>query len=187
MNIYKPTWLYIKQHNLTGLKYFGKTTRDDPTKYFGSGKYWLKHLKKHGYDVNTVWYQMFTTQESLVEFATKFSMENNIVESSDWANLKAENGLDGSPPGVVFTESHKEKIRLSSTNPSAETRAKRSVAMKGKNTGPQSAETCAKKSAIKLGKPRPLATCPHCSKTGGSPQMKQWHFDNCKLREDIYR
>ena len=36
MNIYsnipspefKPTWLYIKQHNTTGLKYFGKTTKD---------------------------------------------------------------------------------------------------------------------------------------------------------------
>ena len=22
--------------------------------------------------------------------------------------------------------------------------------------------------------------CPHCFKIGGFPQMKQWHFDNCK-------
>ena len=30
------------------------------------------------------------------------------------------------------------------------------------------------------GKKHPLATCPHCGKIGGAPQMKQWHFDNCK-------
>lgn len=32
-----PPWLYIKQHNQTGLKYFGKTIRKDPKKYKGSG------------------------------------------------------------------------------------------------------------------------------------------------------
>lgn len=35
--------LYVKIHNVTGLKYFGKTTKD-PFKYRGSGKYWLAHL-----------------------------------------------------------------------------------------------------------------------------------------------
>ena len=35
-----PTWLYIKQHNITKLKYFGKTVRKDPIKYKGSGTYW---------------------------------------------------------------------------------------------------------------------------------------------------
>lgn len=27
-------------------------------------------------------------------------------------------------------------------------------------------------------------TCewPHCGKEGGAPQMKQWHFDNCKRK-----
>ena len=32
------------------------------------------------------------------------------------------------------------------------------------------------------GKKHSLATCPHCGKTGGAPQMKQWHFENCKNR-----
>jgi hypothetical protein len=183
MNIYKPTWLYIKQHNLTGLKYFGKTIKKDPAKYRGSGKYWLQHLNKHGNNVSTVWCKLFETQESLVEFAQKFSEENNIVDSTEWANLKAENGLDGSPPGVTFSDSHRHRISMSLKNPSIDTRTKRSIAMKGKNTGPQSIETCTKKSLAKIGKPRPLATCPHCLKTGGSPQMKQWHFDNCKFLE----
>ena len=37
----------------------------------------------------------------------------------------------------------------------------------------------------KIGKnkiPKPIIECPHCNKAGGLPQMKQWHFDNCKLK-----
>lgn len=41
-------------------------------------------------------------------------------------------------------------------------------------------ETKQKMSLAKKGKPKPKLTCPHCNKTGGAPQMKQWHFDNCK-------
>ncbi len=176
-----PTWLYVKQHKTTGLKYFGKTTTD-PQKYYGSGIYWKKHLKKYGNNVDTIWCTLFFDKESLTKFALEFSIKNNIIESNEWGNLKIENGLDGSPPGVIFTEEHKLKISASLRNPSAETIAKRSASLKGKNTGPQSPETCAKKSAAKKGKPRPLATCPHCLKTGGSPQMKQWHFDKCKFK-----
>lgn len=115
MSTFNPTWLYIKQHNITGLQYFGKTTRKDPIKYSGSGNRWLNHLKVHGFDITTHWCQLFTTKESLVEYATKFSAENNIVESSLWANLKIENGLDGG--GRIkgqYTHSPevKEKIRV---------------------------------------------------------------------------
>ena len=95
---FKPTWLYIKQHNITGLKYFGKTVRNDPTKYNGSGKKWVHHLNFHGKDVSTVWCQLFTDEDKLVNFALNFSKENNIVESTKWANLKIENGLDGGSP-----------------------------------------------------------------------------------------
>lgn len=49
MTIY---YLYIKTHNITGLKYLGKTTKD-PYKYLGSGTDWLKHLKQYGTDITT--------------------------------------------------------------------------------------------------------------------------------------
>ena len=29
---------------------------------------------------------------------------------------------------------------------------------------------------------RPKVKCPHCDKIGSSNTMKQWHFDNCKLK-----
>jgi len=90
----KPTYLYIKQHKDTGLKYFGKTTKD-PFSYSGSGKHWRRHIKVHGENIETLWYQLFTDENELVNYALKFSKENNIVESKEWANLKNENGLDG--------------------------------------------------------------------------------------------
>lgn len=42
---FKPTYLMIKQHEITGLKYLCKTTRKDPLKYNGSGRYWKPHIK----------------------------------------------------------------------------------------------------------------------------------------------
>lgn len=77
-----PTWLYIKQHNKTGLKYFGKTTRKDPIRYLGSGTYWTRHLNVHSNDVTTIWCQLFTDKTELTEYALKFSSDNNIVEST---------------------------------------------------------------------------------------------------------
>lgn len=88
-------YLYVKQHSVTGLKYFGKTLSKDPLKYKGSGKHWLRHLKKHGNEVDTIELWEFDNQEQCTEFALHFSKENNIVESTEWANLQDENGLDG--------------------------------------------------------------------------------------------
>ena len=94
----KPTFLYVKQHKLTGVKYFGKTTKIDPYSYLGSGKRWTKHIKKHGVDhVVTLWTKLFTEETELIEFAKKFSEENNITNDVSWANLCPENGKDGGP------------------------------------------------------------------------------------------
>ena len=107
---FSPTWLYIKQHNKTGLKYFGKTSGKNPKKYKGSGIRWNKHLKKYGNDVSTIWCELFINKEELIEFAINFSINNNIVNSKEWANLKIENGLDGNPKGILLSENHKKKI-----------------------------------------------------------------------------
>ncbi len=90
-----PTRLYIKQHSITGLKYFGKTIQD-PYTYLGSGTRWLNHIKKHGREfVETLWVSEPYTNATLIqEDALKLSQENNIVESSEWANLELETGLN---------------------------------------------------------------------------------------------
>ena len=127
--MFKPTYLYIKQHTETKLKYFGKTTLDDPIKYLGSGKYWLNHIEKHGKDkVITTWYQLFINQDELIDFAIKFSKDNKITESSDWANLCDENGLSGG-----YRENNHLKI-LNTIPQKKESIQKRSKALKGRQS-----------------------------------------------------
>ena len=95
MNIYQPTYLYIKEHSVTGLKYFGKTTKN-PNSYHGSGKYWKSHIKIHGVTfVTTKWVKLFTSYDEITEFATAFSEIFDIVNSNQWANLCPENGING--------------------------------------------------------------------------------------------
>lgn len=96
---FKPTFLYIKQHSITKLLYFGKTTRN-PLKYSGSGLHWKRHINKHDPKyVETLWYCLFTDEDLCREFAIAFSKQEDIVTSELWANLIEENGIDGAPVG----------------------------------------------------------------------------------------
>jgi len=92
--MFNPTYLYVKTHNKTGLKYFGKTTAKDPYKYNGSGVRWRRHLNKHGVDLTTEIIGYFLDEEECKNVAIMFSKENDIVKSKNWANLKEES-LDG--------------------------------------------------------------------------------------------
>jgi hypothetical protein len=104
---FQPTYLYIKQHALTGKCYFGKTISNDVVKYTGSGKYWLRHIKIHGKEhVVTLWYDIFTNKDECTKFALEFSEKLNIVKSDQWLNLINENGLDG---GDNFSSMSEEK------------------------------------------------------------------------------
>jgi hypothetical protein len=98
--MFRPTYLYIKTHKTTGLKYFGKTSGTDPYKYTGSGTYWLSHLKVHGKFYETEILGFYTNEEECIQAAVDFSLKHKIVESKEWANWKVENGIDGgSDPG----------------------------------------------------------------------------------------
>lgn len=96
----KPTALYVKTHNKTGFKYFGKTTRLDCIHtYKGSGIHWSRHLKVHGNDYTTELLGIWHNKDRLVNFATKFCEQNNIVKSQKWANMVLEEGLQGASTG----------------------------------------------------------------------------------------
>lgn len=89
--------LYIKTHRITGLKYFGKTQQRDVSRYKGSGKRWLRHLAKHGNDVDTFVVATYQDEQidEAVKFAVEFSAVNDIVKDPQWANLIVENILGG--------------------------------------------------------------------------------------------
>jgi hypothetical protein len=87
--------LMVKTHNVTGLKYLCMTQQLNYEKYNGSGKLWLKHLKKYGEDVNTEILFETTDHEELKTKGIYYSNLWDIVNSSEWANLRPEEGTGG--------------------------------------------------------------------------------------------
>jgi hypothetical protein len=154
----KPTVLYIKQHSVTKLKYFGKTTSKDPFKYKGSGTDWKLHLKEYGSEhiITTIVFGPCTDSEVISKWAIEFSIKNNIVKSSKYANRKIENGLDGAIAGPTGPRGPTGKQK----NPSGP-RGPRGPTGKQKN-------------------PAPEVECPHCGLVGRISNMNRYHFDNCK-------
>lgn len=131
--MFKPTFLFLKQHTVTGKLYFGKTSCNNPITYNGSGIHWKRHIRLHGEEhVETLWFCLFVNNEECVKFAVMYSGLQNIVNSEDYLNLKIENGLDGG--SWLHTAETKQKLSdlrqgksLSST-----TKQKLSIAAKGK-------------------------------------------------------
>jgi hypothetical protein len=94
---FTPRRLYIKQHSVTGMRYFGQTVSEDIDKYKGSGTYWVRHIKKHGVEhvINEWISEWFYEPETISDFALEFSEQYDIVNSKEWANLIPEDGLGG--------------------------------------------------------------------------------------------
>jgi hypothetical protein len=88
--------------------------------------------------------------------------------------------------GKKHTEAAKEKIKKSRQTQviTEKTRQKMSASRKGKKISwdlkNTTDEANLKRSLTMSGISKPKVICPHCKKVGGAPQMKQWHFDNCK-------
>ena len=91
---FSPTYLLVMQHNVTGLKYFCKTSVLDRVKrYKGSGTRWTNHLNVHGKDISVGVLGFYIDEKRCNDAALSFSKENNIVDSDEWANLIEETGL----------------------------------------------------------------------------------------------
>lgn len=107
MSIY---FLYVKTHNVTGLKYLGQTSQCDPHRYQGSGTYWKRHLKKHGKNYSTEIIKECLTIDDLMYWGTFYSKLWNIIESDEWANLKEESGDGGK--GMIHSEECKRQMSI---------------------------------------------------------------------------
>lgn len=205
-------YLYVKQHSITGLKYFGKTERSNPFKYPGSGSYWKRHIKKHGKEyVKTIELWSFDDQDLCTEFALKFSEENDIVESDVWANLRYEDGLNGGARNLSTVSRLKiseentgrfkgktyEEIygidkakELRKSRGESNTKTKKGIAMSAEQKqkrrhpyGKRSDEFKNKCREVAKNRPKPLGKCNHCGKEGVLRALKRWHFGNCKYNK----
>lgn len=153
-------YLYVAEHNLTGLKYFGKTINPKKS-YKGSGSRWIRHLKKHGWDVTMNYIAKFDNVNEASFFALKFSEEHDIVGSNSWANCRPETGLDGGVIGFPHSEERKKRIseggKLSwteerRTNQSKKLKGlKRSQEIRDKMGSPMKEEHKLRLSAVKKG------------------------------------
>lgn len=207
-----PTYLYIKQHDITKKLYFGKTI-NDPETYPGSGSHWRNHIRIHGRKhVKTLWYCLFYDEETINEFALLCSKQWNIVESIEWLNKINEDGKGGGAPkgtpshmkGTTHTEESKEKNRIAhlGKKDSPETIEKKRASSTGREhteaTKQQIKETLTgvkhdierveKMRKSKTGKksgPYKTDVCPHCGEEGAANLMHRYHFDNCPNNPDI--
>ena len=111
MESFKPTYLYIKQHSITGKLYFGKTSKN-PEIYNGSGLKWTKHYSHHGKQyIQTLWYCLFLDEKSINDFALSFSRQNDIVKSNEWLNLIEETGLGATERSITSRQRMSESQR----------------------------------------------------------------------------
>ena len=200
MNTYK---LYVKTHQVTGLKYLGYT-RQDPFVYKGSGKYWKLHLKKHGNQVHTEILFETTNKEKIKETGIYYSQLWNVVSNDGWANLRIEEGDGGgngrprgcgdvrSPEGKArnaLASSLKNKGRQKPDGFGERVReimlgSKRNEDTKNKMRTawtPERKLAQAERSRLQ-NKQRPIITCPHCNKQGKNlGNMNRYHFANCSM------
>lgn len=121
----------------------------------------------------------------------KDNQGNNLrVSTSDKRYLNGE--LIHISKGMTRTFSEEEKQILYSTRrgrkySEEESKSRNSTRKEIWNKGKTGLQTMSKETKLKMsliakGKPKQKIQCPHCNKIGGLPQMKQWHFDNCKER-----
>jgi hypothetical protein len=88
--------------------------------------------------------------------------------------------LSKAAKGRILSAEHKDKISKAHIGKiiSEETRLRMSNSKKGRK---HSEEYKKQLSVLAKGKPKKQVQCPYCNKIGGEPQMKRWHFDNCKV------
>lgn len=189
-------YLYIKQCDHCGLKYFGRTIKSDPYKYEGSGVKWKRHLKKHKSQQTTLELFQFENQQDATEFALDFSIKNNIVESKDWANMIPETALssDTTYAGKIQKKKNLEKYGVEHNFQIPDIIQKMIQPRKETNLLKYGATTWfatdagRKSSSERMKKIRFSETaivCPHCQyESRDICNIKKYHFDNCKNNPD---
>lgn len=209
MTIY---YLYVKTHNITGLKYLGYTSRKNPHKYTGSGTRWSNHLNVHGFDFTTEIIKECTSKLEIREHGIYYSRLWNVVDDKNWANLKEEQGDGGGCFGEVngmFGKTHSPEVKVAQgiraveqfkgksyeelygLEKAVKLKKIRSEKMKGRNNAGTSNPMYGKKqkeSSKEIqsfrAKNRTKHECPHCKKLFTPSPLSRYHGDRCKMKHD---
>jgi hypothetical protein len=169
--------------------------------YVGSGKIFKQKYNKYKDDFNREILGLFQTYDEALNYE-KIMVTKETLLDDKCLNIVLGGGFGWIPE--LFTATHrkniskkmksiqtkefKDKIRLLGNvyfNYGKPTDYKKVVETRRKNnsyTG-RPGYVCSneeKKNLSVLAKNRQKIECPHCGKCGPIPQLKQWHFGNCK-------
>jgi len=106
-------YLLVKEHAHTGLKYLCRhvaSSFSECEKYTGSGKYWKYHIKQHGKHIKTTCLFVTESEKEFRQVAKKYSLQFNVTDSKEWANLCDEEGQGGNT--VVDKKLHGKKTKI---------------------------------------------------------------------------
>jgi len=186
-------YLYLKTHNVTGLKYLGKTTKD-PYQYSGSGVYWKNHLKVYGDDVTTE--VLFSTKDEneFERVSLEYSSKWDIVESKDFANLIEERGQGGITTnqwkkghrpwnkGLTGVQSWTEERKKEQSKRVKEWHKKQGHVLGGKKREPKGWSEESKEISRQWmkGLNEKTITCEYCGKESNVGNHNRWHGERCK-------
>jgi hypothetical protein len=152
----------------------------------GRNKIWSNIYSKTGIDVEILLNDLTWNEakEKEKEFIALYGRIDN--NTGTLANLT--NGGAGML-GFKFSENARKNMSIAQKNKptvTVETRNKLSIA--GKNRiGPWKGKKFSAEHSLKIkigttGVKKKKIECPHCGLVGGAPQMHQWHFNNCKIK-----
>lgn len=176
-------YLYVKTHNKTGLKYLGKTEKD-PFIYKGSGKYWKRHIQKYGYDVTTEIIYQSDSPENISEKGIYYSELWNIVESSDWANMRPETGDGGDTSKHIDYNKRTKTFLESGYKHSAETNSKAVAARRNSDNYIHMKSENQKRIQKGIHNFQLEWKCEHCGAIGkNQTNYIRWHGDKCKRKK----
>jgi hypothetical protein len=191
-------YLMIKQIDETGMKYLCKCKDNkDHLRYLGSGKLWRRILNRHPeYNVSTQVLGWFKTNAELAVEGLRYSIEFDVANSADWANLINEAGDGGDTifgrrkvyDTINDVESHIPRNqelpsgwkeggrRRGPRNP--EVTARIVKAQSGATRGEQTRKRMS--DAWRLGKRKPIPKykCSHCGKEIVAPNLNR-HERSC--------
>lgn len=181
-------YLMIKTHATTGFKYLCQTRRKDPYSYLGSGTHWRLHLKKHGNNITTEIIGEYENKKLLKEAGIYYSNFYNIVESTQWANLRIEDGDGGdtsNTSGYIIGMKNRRSY-VGDANPNFG-----KVGSWANKVGPQLNKVWYNNGLNELltnDKPegwlngRLKTQCEHCNIACNTINFKRWHGDKCKRK-----
>jgi hypothetical protein len=152
---------------------------------FRNNRIWNSIINKTQYEIeiiidNLTWDEACIKEREFIKLYGRKDLKTGIL-----SNLT--DGGEGTY-GHILTEETKKNIslKLKGRKLNSDTCNKMSNSKMG-NIPSNKGIKMSEEQKIKIGlsnknKKKPTMKCPYCEIVGGKPQMMQWHFDNCKLK-----